>query len=117
MILSTGNQVLSILAAFTDWSATFRGSRAPFFMTKDKIPKQVANNRECNRLISDLRLHSLGDYRNRDSKVHLFRDNLFYHMITFQEASRLINEAQNRSELGQNAPRPPPDRLDASGSA
>jgi hypothetical protein len=116
MLLSTANQVLSALAAFNDWSLTFRGSRAPFFMTKDKTPKQVADSKECNRLINDLRDLNLGDYRNRDGKIHEFKDNLFFQMISFAEATKLINDAHNLNERAQDPP-PPPDRIDTSGSA
>lgn len=105
MILSTTNQVLSAVRAFSDfYLKTFRGARAHFYMAKDKPPKKVADNKGCSMLIKDLRRHGLGDFRNRNSKIHQFRYNLFYPMITFQEATSLIKEGQNCSECGQDPP-------------
>lgn len=122
VMFNSPNQVLSCLSASNAWARrTYKTSRTPFYMTKDKTPQQLTIERETGKVIKELRELRLGDWRNRDGNICEFRDDLFVRMISEEEAVKLITDAHNRYEREREEPRPPPppanDPMDTTGTA
>jgi hypothetical protein len=95
-MLSSPNQVLSALSMFNEWARrAYRTACIPFYMTKDKTPKQLAEDKEAGNLITEMRDLHLGDWHNRNGNIYKFKDDLFGRMISNDEAMKILEDTHN----------------------
>ncbi|KAL0630543.1 hypothetical protein Q9L58_010609 [Maublancomyces gigas] len=98
VLLPTPADVVALLKKFDLYAASYTTERPPFHIKKDQTVKQVALSKKGAVNARTLVTRGIGDFRNRDGRIHQFIDGKFAKSCTDQEIKDLLARAQTRQD-------------------
>lgn len=104
VFLPSACDVIDLLKTFNSWAKHLLPNRPPFHIKKDQTYKQVAAGKEGALAALELCRRSLGDFRNCDGRVHLFKEGRFERVLTDIEVKTYFAQAVTAEDVAQPIP-------------